>query len=145
MTEDEQGPDTPVASPGHSEIDALLDGEAVDKNALRTALDDSAARDYLLDALLLRQLTHDMGPARFAALGTPRGSLVGSARWLAAGLILVVGVSVGYIQGQRSKRALASRGSVEVVLDNIPRPAPEPTTLIRFEPGVNWTSDTRSR
>ena len=61
------------------------------------------------------------------------------------GVILVLGVSVGYNQGQRSKRALGSRGSVEVVLDNVPRPAPEPTSLIRFEPGVNWTSDTRSR
>ena len=145
MTEDEQSPDTSGVPAGYSEIDALLDGEAVDRNALRAALDDSAARDYLLDALLLRQLTHDMGPSRFAALGTPRGSLVRTARWVAAGVILVVGVSVGYNQGQRSKRALASRGSVEVVLDDIPRPAPEPTSLIRFEPGVNWTTDNRSR
>jgi hypothetical protein len=145
MTEDEQDSDAPGALTGYSEIDALLDGEAVDRNALRSALDDSAARDYLLDALLLRQLTRDMGPARFAAIGTPRGSPLGAARWIAAGLILVVGASVGYVQGQRSKRPLASRGSVEVVLDNTPRPAPEPTTLIRFEPGVNWTSDNRSR
>jgi hypothetical protein len=145
MTEDERTQDSPGTPAWHSEIDALLDGETVDKKRLRAALDDSSARDYLLDALLLRQLTRDMGPARFAALGTTRGSLVGAARWIAAGLILVVGATVGYVQGQRSKGPLASRGSVEVVLDNIPRPAPEPTTLIRFEPGVNWTSDNRSR
>jgi hypothetical protein len=143
MTEDEQDSDAPGALTGYSEIDALLDGEAVDRKSLRSALDDSAARDYLLDALLLRQLTRDMGPARFAARATPRGSLAGGARWIAAGLILVIGASVGYVQGQRSERPLAARGSVEVVLDDMPRPAPEPTTRIRFEPGVNWTSDRR--
>jgi hypothetical protein len=145
MTEDEEGFGGHRVLTPFSEIDALLDGEAVDRTALRSALDDSAARDYLLDALVLRQLIQDMGPASFAALGWPERLLAGGARWIAAGLILVVGASVGYIQGERSKRPVASGGSIEVVLDSGPRPAPEPTTLIRFEPGVNWTIEARSR
>lgn len=147
MTHDEQTPDGPAEwPPAYIEIDALLDGEPVDKHVLRSALEDAAARDYLVDALLLRQLTQDMGPTQFLAPGTPRGPLVRGVRWLAAGLILVVGTGVGYVQGQRSRPPATSLGAVEVVLNNSPAPPPpEPTRLIRFEPGVNWTTDTRSR
>ncbi len=146
MTHDEQVPDgTTEWPPAYVEIDALLDGEPVDKHVLRSALEDSAARDYLVDALLLRQLTQDMGPTHFVAPGTPRGPLVRGVRWLAAGLILIVGGGIGYVQGQRSHPPVTSPGAVEVVLDHSPPPPPEPTRLIRFEPGVNWTTDTRSR
>jgi hypothetical protein len=127
------------------EIDALLDGEAVEKDALRHALEDAAARDYLVDALLLRQLTRDLEPRRFMAPARPR-PLVRGARWLAAGVVLVLGTTVGYVYGQRAQSALVSPGSVEVVLgDRLAPQAPEPTHIIRFEPGVNWTSDTRSK
>jgi hypothetical protein len=147
MTHNEQTPDGPTEWPrAYLEIDALLDGEPVDKHVLRSALEDSAARDYLVDALLLRQLTRDMEPTHFVAPATPRGPLVRGVRWLAAGLILVVGTGIGYVQGQRSNPPLTSPGAVEVVLENRPAPPPPaPTRLIRFEPGVNWTTDTRSR
>jgi hypothetical protein len=58
----------------------------------------------------------------------------------------MVGTSIGYVYGQKSRAPSTSPGSVEVVLDDrTAPPAPEPTRRIRFEPGVNWTIDTRSR
>jgi hypothetical protein len=125
----------------HTEIDALLDGEAVERDALRRALDADAARDYLVDALLLRQLTRDIGPSHFVAPARRR-PLLHAAQWLAAGMVLVLGTSAGYVYGQRTQGAVISRGSVQVVLDERAAPdAPQPTRIIRFEPGVNWTSD----
>jgi hypothetical protein len=130
-------------SPLHA-IDALLDGEPVEQQALRLALEDATARDYLVEALLLRQMTREMGPSRFAVPGTPASPLVRSMRWLAAGLILAVTAGTGYVYGQKSRAELAASG-VEAVVDNESAPlAPEPTRSIRFEPGVNWTSGSRS-
>lgn len=141
--------------PGLLAIDALLDGELVDQQTLRSALNDESARDYLVEALILRQLAREMEPAdlgstghgsreRVAIAGAPRGRLLRGARWLAAGVVLVIGAGAGYVFGQGS-RVQAAPGFVEVVLDNrAAPPAPEPTRLIRFEPGVNWTSGARS-
>ena len=126
-------------------IDALLDGEPVDQQVLRAALERVSARDYLVEALLLRQMTREMGPARFVVPGTPASPLVRSIRWLAAGLILVVAAGTGYVYGQKSRPELATSGVVEAVIDHQSAPpAPEPTRSIRFEPGVNWTSGGRS-
>ena len=119
---DSNDPQPGQLEPGHFEIDALLDGELVDKDALRSALDDPAARDYLVEALILRQLARDMEPVRFAIPGSPRGRLLRGTRWLAASVILVVGASVGYVYGHGSRAQAAAPGLVEVVLDN--RPAP---------------------
>jgi hypothetical protein len=127
------------------EIDALLDGEPVDTRALRSALGDSAAREYLVEALVLRQMTRELEPTHFAIPGTPRGALVRGMRWLAAGVILAVGTGAGYLYGQASRVRTPPPSAVEVVIGNSPAPpAPEPTRSIRFEPGVNWTSGARS-
>jgi hypothetical protein len=126
-------------------IDALLDGEPVDQQALRLALDDVDARDYLVEALLLRGLTREMGPPRFAVPGIPVSPFVRRMRWLAAGLILAVTGGTGYFYGQHSGVEAAPLGVVEVAFDTLPAPpAPEPTRSIRFEAGVNWTTDSRS-
>ena len=130
--------------PAHFEIDALLDGELVDKDALRQALEQPEARDYLVDALLLRQMAREMEPARFAIPGTPRSPFVRGLRWLAAGVVLAVSAGAGYAYGQGS-RIDTPPGVVEVTLENQSAPpAPEPTRSIRFEPGVNWESGSRS-
>ena len=128
-----------------SVIDALLDGEHVEQQALRLALDDDQARGYFVDALVLRQMAAAMGPARFAVPGRPVSPVVRSIRWLAAGLILAVSAGTGYIYGQQSRAEAPPSGVVEVVLDHQSAPpAPEPTRSIRFEPGVNWSSGGRS-
>ena len=126
-------------------IDALLDGECVEQQALRLALDDEQARDYFVEALALRQMAAEMGPTRFAVPGRPASPVVRGIRWLAAGLILAVSAGTGYIYGQQSRAEAPASGVVEVVLDHQSAPpAPEPTRSIRFEPGVNWTSGGRS-
>jgi hypothetical protein len=144
MTHDEHVTNGDDLAPGHLAIDALLDGELVDQQALRAALTDAAARDYLVEALILRQLARDLEPNGFSIPSAPRGRLLRGMRWLAASVFLVIGAGAGYVYGQGSRPQAAS-AFVEVVLDNHPAPsAPEPTRLIRFEPGVNWTSGTRS-
>jgi hypothetical protein len=145
MTHDERvihGDDVP---PGLLEIDAMLDGEPVDEQALRSALDDDAARDYLVEALRLRRLARDIGPARFAIPGSAPREAFRGARWLAAGVIFAIGSGIGYVYGQDSGTHGVSSALVEVALDNpsVP-PAPAPTRSIRFEPGVNWTIGPRS-
>jgi hypothetical protein len=143
---DGQEPPAEFIEPGFVEIDSLLDGEAVDRNALRSALADAAVREYFVEALVLRQLTRDIQPSRFIAPARTRGGLVRGMRWIAALVTLVVGTSIGYVYGQKSQEPSASSGSVEVVVDDrTAPPAPEPTRRIRFEPGVNWTRETRSR
>ena len=144
MNRDEQITGDHDAPPEHLAVDALLDGEPVDCDALRSALEHAEARDYLIEALMLRQMTRDMAPAHFSIPGTPRHPLVRRMRWLAAGVILAVSAAAGYAAG-KSAGAVTTPGVLEVVLDNRPAPAaPEPTRTIRFEPGVNWTAGDRS-
>jgi hypothetical protein len=147
MTPDESLNDAGARLDPHSEIDALLDGEPVDKQRLRAALDDDGARDYLVEALVLRQITREMEPSRFVIPGTRRGPFYTATRWLAAGVLLAIGLGAGYAYGQVSRPPVPSTGSVEVVFDApaaAPPAAPEPTRTIRFEPGVNWTTTPRS-
>lgn len=146
MTPVEQVPDDSdhVEPSTYGEIDALVDGEAVDKAALRAMLDDPAARDYLVDALVLRQLAREMEPNRFMAARTQRGVVSRVTRWAAAVAILVAGAGAGYVYGHRASNVSSSPASVEIMVGALPPPAPSPTRSIRFEPGVNWTSETRS-
>jgi hypothetical protein len=133
--------------PAYGEIDALLDGEAVDKALLRAMLEDPAARDYFVDALALRQLARDMEPGRFVVRRTPRGRLVRAAQWVAAAVILIVGAGAGYLYGHRADTISPPSGSLEVIVTApapVTPPPPAPTRSIRFEPGVNWTVQTRS-
>jgi len=145
MNRDEQITGDHDAPPEHLAVDALLDGEPVDCDALRSALEHAEARDYLIEALMLRQMTRDMGPAHFSIPGTPRSPLVRRMRWLAAGLIVAVSAGAGYAFGKNSGTGATPPSFLEVVLESRPAPAaPEPTRTIRFEPGVNWTAGDRS-
>jgi hypothetical protein len=87
-----------------------------------------------------------MGPSRFVVPATPREPLARSARWLAASVILMAGAAGGYTYGLRSQVPPPQSASMEVMLDNTPpEAAPQPTHVIRFEPGVNWTRSNRSQ
>jgi hypothetical protein len=142
MNRDERMNEDDNTRPEHLAVDALLDGELVDRDALRSALEHGEARDYLIDALMLRQMARDMGPAQFSIPGTPRRPIVRRLRWLAAGVIVAVSAGAGYAYGRNSGSEAAAPGLLEVVIDNRTAPsAPEPTRTIRFEPGVNWTPD----
>lgn len=137
MTRNDRDPALNAPPPGRMEIDALLDGETVDKESLRFALDDSGARDYLIDTLLLRQITRDAGPRHYLEPARPRSPFARGVRWLAASVILATGAGGGYLYGLQSLPVAPS--SFEVAVDTAPPAAPEPTQVIRFEPGVNWT------
>jgi hypothetical protein len=142
MNRDEQINEDDNALPEHLAVDALLDGEPVDRDGLRSALEHAEARDYLIEALMLRQMTRDMGPAHLSIPGTPRSPLVRRMRWLAAGLIVAVSAGAGYAFGKGSRVEATTTGLLEVAIENrVAPPAPEPTRTIRFEPGVNWTAE----
>ena len=142
MNRDEPMHEDDNTRPEHLAVDALLDGELVDRDALRSALEDGDARDYLIDALMLRQMTRDMGPAQFSIPGTSRSPIGRRLRWLAAGLIVAMSAGAGYAYGKGARPDAAPSGLLEVVIDDRPATsAPEPTRTIRFEPGINWTAD----
>jgi len=125
--------------PGHELVDAFLDGELVDAGELRDALDSRETRDYLIDALLLRQIARstDNGSVAVAA-PKARGSWR-SLRWAAAIAAVIVGTGSGYAYAIHARSTPAS--TMEVSLDtSAPPPAPSPTREIRFERGVNWTT-----
>jgi hypothetical protein len=129
-----------------SEIDALLDGQAVDRTELRSVLADAEARDYMLDALVLRQLARDVGPSHFVAPARPRHPAVTVLRTLAAVLVLTTGVAGGYFYGARQQHPPASDDVAATLPSAGAAPtAPAPTQTIRFEPGVNWASSERGR
>lgn len=139
--EAEPGP----AGPGWADIDALLDGEPVDRTALSAVLAHADARDYLLDALVLRQLTRDAGPSHFVAPARPRHPAATLMRRLAAVLVLTTGVAGGYFYGARHQPVTESNdSSTPPVAESAPM-APPPTQIIRFEPGVNWASSEGTR
>jgi hypothetical protein len=129
----------------HETIDALLDGERVDPIALKHALAAAEGREYLVDALALRELVAETSPA--ARLTVPAGrSWSRRIPWPAAAAILVASLVAGFAAGYRSAGsvvppAVASRDvSGDVArIQAPPLRAPVPTRVIRLEPGVDWT------
>lgn len=128
-------------NPDSHHIDALLDGESVDRDILRSTLEDSASRDYLIDALLLRQLAREMGPVHYEAPGRPRRPFARTVRWMAATVILAAGAAGGYAYALRSMPTGETLVQLPPAADD---QAPVPTQTIRFEPGINWTNTSGS-
>jgi hypothetical protein len=131
-------------------IEAFLDGERVDTHALKAALADPAARDHLVDVLLLRGAVRELDP-----LAVPADTAANArrrvrerpsrAKWLAAAAMMLVSLTVGYAAGQRVV-APAAPSTVEAILQvEDPASAPAPTRSIAFTPGVNWTESPEGR
>ncbi len=143
MTRSESSSDTPTPAPVLlATIDDLLDGEAIERDRLCAALADAVARDYFVDALLLRHTARELTPPVPLAVTNRRRSPSWT-RWLTAAVVLVTvsaaGVGGGYAWAHRTIDAPAP---VEAVMDLSPRPiAPAPTTVIHLQPGVNWTPE----
>jgi hypothetical protein len=134
-------PDDPIPAPPLSPacvVDALLDGETVDKHALRDALEDPAAREYFVDALVLRQLTHEMAPMTFEAATT--GSRTRHPlRWVVSAAVLALVAAGGFMAGHWRD---AAAPSLEVpAVQDASTAAPAPTKIIRLEPGLSWTTE----
>ena len=140
MNPDDALHESPAEDRRRTIVDMLIDGEAVDKSALRDALNDAGTRDYFIDALLLRQLAVDMAPNTFRAEAralTPAARLL---RWSAAAVVALTTAVAGYTLGREytAPRTASESRTVEAARPSVP--APEPTRTIRFEPGKNWIS-----
>jgi len=125
-------------------IDALIDGEWVDPGALRIALAAPAGREYLIDALTLREGVS----ARIETPAIPdqRVRAASPRKWLtlAAAVTVAVGAALGgYAAGSRQAASSPPAGT-EAASANAasaampPAPAPSPTHVIRLEPGIDW-------
>lgn len=114
----------------HDVISAFLDNEPFDPQELTAALATSEGRDQLIDLIALRSVVQP--DQSIAALSSRRRNRM----WLlpAAATVMLAG---GYGLGQWSAKAdsVALGSSTEVI-------APAPTTVIKFEPGVNWSEAT---
>ena len=119
-------------------VEAFLDGEPVDPQALRTALERADVRDHFVDLLVLREGVRAMAPGGWSAVGG--GGRPGRrVRWIAAAAAVVLSLATGYYTGQRAVSTVEARSVETVVGIDGPPAAPPPTQVIKLEPGVNWT------
>ena len=110
-------------------IDAFIDGETVDAEALDAALASAEGRAYLFDALALRRFMHDEPAA--AAPPKPARALQFYAR---AAVVAIGLLGVGYAAGSRDRAA----APLETATTAQTEQAPEPTRVIELKPGINW-------
>lgn len=116
-------------------ISTFLDGERVEPDDLKRALESPEGRDYIVDLLTLREAIGAAVPRKPAPVWTLlRGS--------AAAAILILALAGGYIAGHRVSVPPAtgetSEESQVFAVTSAPG-APEPTQVIKLEPGVNWS------
>ena len=121
-------------------ISTFLDGERVDPDELKRALESPEGRDYLVDLLTLREAIGGLGP--FAAVPRKPAPVWTLLRGSAAAAILVLALAGGYIAGRRMSVPPApgetSQESQVFAITSAPS-APKPTQVIKLEPGVNWS------
>ena len=132
----------PDAVPRLAVIDAFIDGEPIDVAALRAALDEPQARDYLAELLTLREAVRTTAPSAWSL--PARASSVRRWRWFATAAALVISLTAGYVMGERQATAIASSMETTVDFGNAPT-APAPTHVIPLRPGVNWVESSGGR
>jgi hypothetical protein len=131
MTDHEQIPD--LAADPCAIVEAFADGEPVARAALSAALSDPAAREHLLDVLILRDAIGTMTPPRWQHVRRSR------APWLAAAAAVLLSVVGGYYAGQRAISADPAHTTIETSIDlSLSPAAPSPTRVVTLQPGVNW-------
>jgi len=136
-------------------IDALVDGEPVDRAALEEALSDRAGRAYLVDAWVLRglvqdEMARDAAPSPIAARKSSRHA------WLVAAALGGVCLIGGYFTGMRFPIGVAPRPAVtapgapaapavEPGSGSRSYPLPPATRVIRLELDPNWKETSGGR
>lgn len=113
----------------HDVISAFLDNEPFDAPELSAALATAEGRDLLIDLIGLRTVVQPVEPIRVVAT-LPRQ------RWVLASVAAVLLALFGGYQFGRNQGDAPGVG--------LSAAAPEPTTVLKFEPGVNWTESPRS-
>ena len=118
---------------------ALADGERVDADALRSALEDPAVREYLVDLVALRQAVTTMA-GKTEIHWRERRSFLSRRGWLTAAAAVVFSLTAGYVAGQRIGVQAAPAPIVETVVNfGGTTAAPKATRVVPLRPGVNWT------
>ena len=145
MTGDMREPDADQAMPDGmlDVISTFLDGEPVEPDELKLALESREGRDYLVDLLTLREAIGGLGP--LAAVSRKPARVWTLLRGSAAAAILILALAGGYIAGHRvnapTDPANATSESQVLAVSSAPS-APKPTQVIKLEPGVNWSDST---
>ena len=122
-------------------IDAFIDGERVDADALKTALADASGRDYLIDAWLLREAVRADPVGEQKAAAPPVAGRAGRASWWLVAAVFATALVGGYTAGQnfgRTRAVTESTGptltaSPTTVPSSGPFPVPVPTRVIQLE------------
>jgi len=116
-------------------IDAFVDGERVDSEAIKRALADPEGRAYLVDAWLLREAMQE-DQARTAAAAPQARSARPAQRWLiAAGIAagLIGGYATGRTTGRSTQLPAAPPATTAVVQPSPAFPVPAATRVIQLE------------
>jgi hypothetical protein len=113
-------------------ISAFLDNEPFDARELSAVLATQEGRDLLIDLIALRSVVQP--PEQERTAGSRRRPLW---MWASAAAVLLALFS-GYQFGRASDGATPAPGVTSAIT------APEPTNVLKFEPGVNWTESPRS-
>ena len=122
-------------------IEAFVDGEPVDADALKTALSAETGREHLVDVLALRGVMGSPGGSRPVPVVT-RSRSFSSTVWRAAAAAALVALSIGggYFAGRQSiVPAPPATQSVTGGATADPNSPPPPTRVIRLEHGVDWS------
>ena len=126
-------------------VEGFIDGELVTCDALRNALAEPAARDHLVDLLILRRAVGTMAPIAWSTTGRPRVVRT-RAGWLTTAAAILVSLAAGYLTGQRAFTPAVAAQTVHAVAQaDSPPAAPKPTRVIRLEPGINWIENSGGR
>jgi len=136
MTDEHETNDVLSDGP-HTIVEAFMDGEPVGPQALKDALADAGAREYLVDMLILREAVATLGmPAASAIARRDRPSRRVS--WLAAAAAVIVSLTAGFLAGQRGVAPVAAQTVEAAVHVETATAAPKPTRIITLRPGVDW-------
>lgn len=119
-------------------VASLADGEAVDPEALRVALDDPAVRSYLVDLIALRQSVGNVSE-QLPVQWRERRTFISRVGWMAAAAAVVLSLTAGYVAGQRTVEAAPAPAVETFVAIGPTVAAPKPTRVVTLRPGVNWT------
>lgn len=135
-------PDTSLTAapdPSFLVVEAFIDGEAIDLEALKDALSRPEGREHLVDLLALREAVWATTPRAFAIGERKRTRFERGVRWFAVAAGVVLSLTTGYLAGHESAQSSGESSSVETVIYTPTAPLPEATRVISLRPGVNWT------
>ena len=118
-------------------IDAFVDGQRVDADAIKRALADPEGRAYMIDAWLLREAVQENETGASHALSAPAPRSVKSApRWLVAAAItgsLLGAYTTGRITAPQPPVAVVPPTATAVAQPSPAFPVPAATRVIQLE------------